>query len=270
MNGMDVGRWDWLLLSVAVATLASLAYWLLAYTAAHPRVPAAVAVVKRVVDSPWITQPLRLAYAVGLPAVLLFSLGALTTRGLGLKPLPTFSPLDDLAGWSAVQWTEWAGDIGWAVLVSAITFLLVGFGDRVARQGAPVERRSRHDLAISLREAVYYQVHWAFYRESFVVMWGMRAGSWLGALPVALEALLNPMLWERMRGDDRVYARQVVVRGGLYAATTLIFLQTQNLWVALVADAALGWILLPVPLAAPVPAPADTPTIPALTGVKRP
>lgn len=256
MNELGFGRWDWLLFSVVLGTLASLLRWLISFSAARSRTQVLL-LLQQVVDSPWVTQPLRLAYAVGIPAALLFWERALTTRGLGLKPFPDLAAGMDAPALSGGQWTEWAHDLGWAALVASVTFLLVWIGDRAARQGAPPAQRSHRDLWISLREAVYYQAHWAFYREPFVVLWGLSTGSWLGALPVALEAVLSPMLWEGMRGDTD-YARRVVLRCGLYAATTLVFLQTQNLWVAVAVDILLGWLLVPHPLVDVVPAPART------------
>jgi hypothetical protein len=259
MNELDLGRWDWLLLSVALATLASLVQWLLTQSTA--RAPTRVMVaLKRIALSPWVTEPLRLIYAVGLPAALLFGQGALTTRGLGLKPLPLFSLDTDGSAWAGGQWADWARDLGWTALVVLITFVLIWLGDRAARQGASPGKRSWHDPGISLREAVYHQAHWAFYREPFVVLRGVAAGSWLGVIPVALEALLSPMLWEGMRGQDTEYARRVVLRGGIYVATTLVFLQTQNLWIAIAADMVLGWLVLPIPLVETADA-ADTLTL---------
>jgi hypothetical protein len=246
MDGLELGRWDWLLLSITLGTLGALLHWVMIQTTRRSQTRWA-ATLASVVQSPWVIQPLRLTYGVGLPAAMLFWQRALTTRGMGLKPLPTFSVETVVPAWAGAQWSDWVRDLGWGALVVSATCLLVLYGDRVARQGAAPQKRARHDLWLSLREGIYHQVHWAFYREPFVVLRGLAAGSWLGALPVALEALLSPLLWEGMRGKETHYARSVVLRCGIYAATTLVFLQTQNLWMAIAADTVLGWVLLPLP-----------------------
>lgn len=250
MDDLGFRRGDWLLLSVALATLASLLHWRVLHRAKNTQDKTAV-FLARLIENPWFIQPLRLCYAIGIPAALLFWQHALTARGLGLQPFPDFSPSFDIPSWAAGQWIDWLRDLGWGAAVASITGLLVLFGNYVASKNTPVRLDHRHDLGISLREGVYHQAHWAFYREPFVIAYGFPLGCWLGALPVIVEALLNPICWESIQSKDITYARHVVVRSGIYVATNMVFLKAQNLWIALLVDVLLAWLLLPAPFTAP-------------------
>ncbi|MGC9522173.1 MAG: hypothetical protein ACP5HG_09895 [Anaerolineae bacterium] len=246
MSGVRLGRWDWLLASVALNTLAALVHWVVVQQASSPHEPRVWQALRDLLESPWFAQPLRLLYGVGLPAAVLFWQRGLTTHGLGLQGLPGARDGVGDTNTPAVRWHDWAGDIGWAVAIGAVTGLVVVLGDLAARRsGRTPPGRQRHDLGTSLREAVYYQVHWAFYREPFVVLQGATVGSWVGALPVLVEALLNPALWETVHAGEPRNTRAVLIRGALFVAGVLIYLKTSNLWVAIVVDMLLGWALLP-------------------------
>ncbi len=239
---MHLNRWDWLLLSIALATLASLIHWLVSNQA--QRRSAIWSRVLQVMEHPWCMHPLRLAYGIGVPAVALLRHGALTLRGLGLQPaasLPSRASLD-LAG---RQWDLLVRDLGWTLMVITITGLIVLLGHRAGRRWHRLPQAARHDPFIALREALFYQVHWAFYREAFVVGWGPGVGSWLGALPVLFETLISPVFWERMRSDNGEAVRTLLVRGAIFIASLQVFSHTQNLWMSIFLDIVLGWLLLP-------------------------
>jgi len=62
-------RWDWLLLALMTATLASLARWAISSPAiARTRVGPALAAATQ---SPWLVHPLRALHALGIPAAAL-------------------------------------------------------------------------------------------------------------------------------------------------------------------------------------------------------
>ncbi|HNT74539.1 MAG TPA: hypothetical protein PKH77_05930 [Anaerolineae bacterium] len=223
-------RWLWLILSIGTA-LVVISARLLAETLGK-RTPIATQFLA-LLEQPWLVHPLRLFYAIGFPAVALFWRGVLTERGLGLKPLSL----------SALQahWGAWAADIGWGALIASGLWLIFTLGEWQARRvGAPPQLH-RHRLDVALREAIYHQAHWAFYREPFVLLWGIFLGAWAGLAPVALEALINPARWNDLQSPAR--SRDLLVRVGLAVAGVLLYLQTQNLWVALLVDTAVGWAL---------------------------
>ena len=77
-------RWDWLLLALMAATLASLVRWAVSSPAiARTRVGPALAAATQ---SPWLVQPLRALHALGIPAYALYWQHALSAKALGLKP----------------------------------------------------------------------------------------------------------------------------------------------------------------------------------------
>ncbi len=246
MTQVRLGRWDWLLVSVALNTLAALVHWVVAQRASSARETSLWRAVRDALESPWLAQPIRLIYGVGLPAAVLFWQRALTTHGLGLQGLPGARDGIGAATTTLARWHDWARDIGWAVAIGAVTGLVIFLGDRAAERYRATELPpQRHDPATSLREAVYHQVHWAFYREPFVILYGVGLGSWLGALPVLLETLLNPLLWETVHTGGPHHTRAVLVRGALFVAGVMTYLKTGNLWVAIAMDMLLGWALLP-------------------------
>jgi len=227
-------RRDWLLISLVLATLASLIHWLIGYLAgAHGRRRAednVWAAALRVFENPWITYPVRLIYGIGLPAAALFWQGSLTTRGLGLT---TAGLLVDPG--SAVSWT---------IVVTVVAAFLLTVGYRIARRLAPESLETRRSVGRAILEALYHEAHWAFYREPFIIAWGIGVGSWLGAIAVAAETVVNPMFWECLHARDAVARRRYLVRAGLLVASAQLFILTQSLLLTLVMHVAVGWLAL--------------------------
>lgn len=256
MSDARINRWDWLLGSIILATLVSLIHWLLHYlTGAATKRRSADAIwlrapntrLLRTIESPWITFPLRLIYAIGIPAAALFWQGALTARGLGLQPMLAVTLALPGAGnvtQGATPGQAWGDDLNWLVVVAGVTALVMAAGSRIARLLAPQSTSGKRGLGAAILEAVYHEVHWAFYREPFVYVWGIGLGSWLGALPVLLETGVNLMFWERLRTRGSAYQQQALVRAGLFVASTQLYLLTQNLWLAIALDALVGWLAL--------------------------
>ena len=89
-----------------------------------------------------------------------------------------------------------------------------------------------------------YQIHWAFYREPFIFLWGTPLGIWLGAIPVVFEVAINPRLWEQLHAEGPPAVRAVLVRGGIFVASALVMIYTQNLWMALGLDLLVGALAL--------------------------
>jgi hypothetical protein len=216
-------RWIWLIGSVGVAMSAAILQWILERWPQRPSDDAPHA--RDVAARAWLVQPLRLLYAVGIPAAALLWRGTLTSRGLGLHPPGSA--------------TDWMQDLGWGAAIVALTGGALLLGDLQARRLTERTPSTHHNLGVALREAVYHEAHWAFYREPFVLLWGAGPGAWAGLIPVALEALANPARWTDMQRPHR--GRDLVVRAGVAVASAMLYIQTQNLWLALGADALLGW-----------------------------
>ena len=253
MDSISLGRWDWLLLSVAIATLGALVQWVIEHQAESPR-PSESGSRWRTLDSiithPWFAQPLRALYTIGVPAFAFLANGALTARGLGLKPLPFWraqsGPGDAIPAYATGGWLS---DLGWFALLTSATLVVVAIGNHNARSRliATGDQRGPRSIARAALDAVVYQVHWAFYREPWVVLWGIAAGSWLGTLPILTETALNLVFWERLRSGDVLYTRRLLIRGGVLIATTQLYLKTQNLWLAVLLDLAIGWLMIQQP-----------------------
>jgi len=251
-----IDRWDWLLGSIILATLASLIHWLLQYVAGAASERQSTddlwlrmlkTRVLRTIGNPWVTFPIRLIYAIGIPAAALFWQGALTARGLGLQPMLGVTlalPGADGVTQGGAPGQAWGDDLTRLVVVAGVTALAMAAGSHIARQLAPQSATGKRNLGVAILEAVYHEVHWAFYREPFVYVWGIGLGSWLGALPVLLEAGISLMFWERLHTRGAAYQRQTLVRAGLFVASTQLYLLTHNLWLAIALDALVGWLAL--------------------------
>ncbi len=223
-------RWGWLLLSIALAETANLGLilvaWILHREKPHWREISLWIV--RIQQHPWVTI-VRLLYAIGLPTFAYLALGALTARGLGLQSVGgEITEIDGVLN-------DWAADLGWAILIAAIAWLIVKAGR--AQSGKHQSILKRQEGLFSLYEALYHQAHWAFYREPFVLTLGLAAGSWMGAIVSAVEALTNPGWWADIQSPR---SREAIVNyGALLVVSTLLYGLTRNLWIAILTDVTL-------------------------------
>jgi hypothetical protein len=233
-------RWVWLNVSLVIALLASALRWFLErpHLQKHFRTGAASAWPRAVWDLSWIIHPLRLLYAVGIPALALLWRGILTPSGLGLQPF--FWAADQADPTAPGSWDVWVRDLGWVCAFGVGFWILITLANRAAKRLAP-PHTTQHNPGVALREAVYHQAHWAFYREPFVLLFGVGMGAWAGLLPVAGEALLNPARWTDLQSPVR--GHNLLVRVGLAVLSALLFIQTQNIWLMLLADMGLTWLL---------------------------
>jgi membrane protease YdiL (CAAX protease family) len=83
----------------------------------------------------------------------------------------------------------------------------------------------------TLREALYHEVHWAFYRNAPIVALGLYWGTWAGLMLAAFEALANPAWRKGLGAPERAAA--LLLRAALAVISSLLFLRTQNLWLAI-------------------------------------
>lgn len=219
-------RWIWLIGSLCIAIVASWITWGFRKTdGPSPE------------GQPLSYQVLRLVYAVGIPAIALLGRGALTTKGLGLQALPWNPPPSS----NPHHISDWVSDIGWALFIMSSAWVIIAISEHQAKQNDNPCISYHRNLGIALREAVYHQVHWAFYREPFILLWNMNIGTWAGLLPVTIEALANPKHWTHPQATTQ--HRNLLIRATLAVISALMYLKTQNLWLAIAVDAGLGLIL---------------------------
>ena len=227
-------RWGWLLFSIALAETANLGLILLAWIhhRKEPNWSTVSAWTARLQQRSWISL-IRLPYTIGLPAYAYLTQGALTARGLGLQSIG-----GGMIGPSAVV-VDWAVDLGWAALIAVSVWLVVIVGRFQTAPKRSVAKLRNGPPAIL--EALFHQVHWAFYREPFVLVLGLSLGSWVGAGVAALEAMTNPAWWTDIHSARRKEA--IVNYGALLVASTLLYGLTRNLWVAILTGGVLRWSL---------------------------
>jgi hypothetical protein len=196
---------------------------------------------------PWLFQSLRLLYYLGVPfAALVWGHDAIVGRILGLKRLFLPVPESNVLGTDiATNWLNWAQDIGWGAAIGVGSWMLLALGWWAYRRVLDTAGE-RHTIAretssgwLLLREAAYHEVHWAFYRNTPVLALGAYWGAWIGLALVTIEASLNPA-WRRGLTDPQQAPGQLM-RGALGCVSTILFLLTQNLWLALIVHWGVSW-----------------------------
>jgi len=193
--------------------------------------------------SPWLLQFLRLSYYIGVPfAALLWGHDAVVGRLLGLQPLNlSIADGKEATASVAANWLDWAHDVGWAAILGIAAWGVLALGWWAYRRA--MVAAGEEDGAtgangsgwVLLREAAYHEAHWAFYRNAPILAVGTYWGVWTGLALVALEAALNPG-WRKDLSDPQQALSQLM-RGALAIVSSVLFLLTENLWLAL----ALHW-----------------------------
>lgn len=222
-------RWLWLGGSVALFILAAWVRYFLSPATGEPKEWQQRW--QRWPGRPWIRELGRLFYYLGVPAAALLWRGTLTERGLGLQ---SFSA-------TKLNWTDWMLDIGWTSSIALLAALTVFLSrQQIRKLRASTLPTKPRDLGVAIREALYQESHWAFYRAPFVLLWGIESGSWAGLLPLLLENLLHPLRWDELTDPEQRY--NLWLNMVLFTVSTLSYLQTQNIWPILLADLALRWL----------------------------
>ena len=199
--------------------------------------------------SPVLLEFFRLLYYLGVPfAALLWGHDAVVGRVLGLKPL--ILPISTANASNAdltANWLAWTRDTGRAAALGVGVWALLASSWWVYRRALsaidPTHAVAGTDSSAwtLLREAAYHQAHWAFYRNAPILAVGTYWGAWIGLALVALEATLNPA-WRKGLSDPRRAPAQLAY-GSLAVASNLLYLQTENLWLALIIHWAISWSL---------------------------
>ncbi len=208
--------------------------------------------------SPRLLQLLRLLYYIGVPfAALLWGHDAVIGRLLGLQQLDLPIPGGKEASADiTANWLDWAHDVEWAVALGLGAWALLAlswwaYRRAIVTTGAgDVVTRANSSGWVLLREAAYHEIHWAFYRNMPVLAVGTYWGVWIGLALAALEATLNPA-WHKGMTDPQ-WAPGQLMRGALAVVSGVLFLLTQNLWLALALHWGVSWGLATLAQALPL------------------
>lgn len=232
--------WLWLLTSFLIGTASAQAYGWLRLNGDRR------AWVRRVLEWPFLPPLLttvRALFYLGVPAAaLLWGRDAVIGRLLGFQP---FLPLEALLGTAtppdalALNLADWARDVAWATGMGTAAWAALAIGKRAVRHAGTDGPSAARDGLRHLQEALFHEVHWAFYRNAPVVELGTYWGTWAGLALVAAEALLNPQWRAALRDADRSW--EALTRSSLIFLSAVVYLQTQNLWLAILVHWGVTW-----------------------------
>jgi len=204
--------WLWIATSILLSVLVNGLAW---------RYNAKASNIRRLLQWPiaFLREVGRFLYFVGLPYAALLS---------GLIPATQFGLVNQ----------EWLRDLTLCVPLSLGSFLallslraLTLWREKAAPRGI-MPGEPRLSFWVTLREGVYQEIHWAFYRSAPLLAVGDRAqGIALGLGIVALEAWLNPA-W-RERWHQPYLAAAALRTAGLAVVMAAVFGATGNLWITL-------------------------------------
>lgn len=230
--------WIWLGSSILLAILWSNLRWVLRQPQPG-RFGETVARIAAWPFAPWLDQLVRFAYYIGLPfAALVYGHNAVQAGVLGLQPFEW--PHRDVGNASIVaeNWADWVRDIGWALALGTACWGALALAVWARRRALGQEGTHTTSPApaasgwVLLREAIYQEVHWAFYRNLPIVALGSRYwGTWAGLALVALEATLNPAWRTRLSDPDESVTGLIGVACAWMSS--MLFLETANLWLAI-------------------------------------
>ena len=174
----------------------------------------------------WLVQAGRLIYYVLFPYLLLLRGAGLLAAALGLLgPAPLSH---SLLGWS----TGWLEGGLWAAGFSLGTWLILAWSARIVRQTAgPAMLTLLPRGWVLVREVVFQQAHWAFYRAVFTVWVGTYAALFVSLLVVVAEVAADPRTWRDLRDPARTSA--MIITAAMACASSAVFLFTGNLWLTM-------------------------------------
>ncbi|MCJ7737503.1 MAG: hypothetical protein MUQ10_09360 [Anaerolineae bacterium] len=237
--------WPWLICSVFVAIITSNLAWLFRNPHSN-QLGQSIANLRAKRFTPWIVEILRLLYFAGLPfAALFWGHDAIIGRVMGLQPV-AFPLVGSESTTSQIPalWADWTRDGGWAIAIAVAAWIVLALGWGSYRRALQTDdlTESSTPSPISgwalLRDAAYYEIHWAFYRSIAVVAFGAYSGTWIGLALTAIEAALCPA-W-RQSFLRREEAPMSLAHAMLSFSSGLLYLLTENLWLAI----AMHWLVI--------------------------
>jgi len=170
----------------------------------------------------WLLEAVRFLYYIGIPYAALLR-GVILPRLMGLTHL------------------DWVKGVGLGTALGGGVFLflaLIWWWYARSMAALPLSARQRHGEGLGdfstngwilLREAIYLQTHWAFYRSAAILFLDNQyAGVFLGFLLVTLEWSVNPA-W-RVGLSSHWRSVNLLLRWNLALVTAIVFLFIRNLW----------------------------------------
>jgi hypothetical protein len=170
----------------------------------------------------WLLEAIRLLYYICIPYAALL-------RGVALPRLMGLTHLD------------WVKGIGLGAALGGGAFLLLAliwwwYARAIAALPLTARERRGGSLGddstngwILLREAIYLETHWAFYRSAAILFLDNQyTGVFLGFLLVTLEWSINPAWRTDLSSPGR--SVNILMRWSLAFVTAIIFLFIRNLW----------------------------------------
>jgi hypothetical protein len=249
-----VGVWDhwlWLLGSLVLAVVVAQVTWWLEQSDDRPEWADRVLAWPH---TPLLSLFLRFLFYVGVPfaALTLGSGDIVVGRWMGLQRLVTLRTLFGepvSAAEIVASRADWIRDLGWTMGLGGASWAMMALGWRLSRStsgGLPaVEQGASYRWPFL--EAIFHEVHWAFYRNVPIVALvlygdvpnGVYWGAWAGLALVILEMALDPRWTSDTTAPER--APRALTRAGLAVLSVVLFLQTQNLWLAILVHWAVTW-----------------------------
>jgi hypothetical protein len=177
----------------------------------------------------FLEQFLRLVYFIGVPYAALLT-GSIASIDMGLTGAG-----GSLLGWSPAEWLR---GLSTALMLGAIVLLPIGLASRqIARAGQPLGRDERSAGAVII-DALYAEIHWAFYRAAPLILLGeVYAAVLFGALLVGVEWIV--VLIRNGLSTSPEERQGWLRRGVLLVLSAALFALTRNVWLAIVLHATL-------------------------------
>jgi hypothetical protein len=162
-------------------------------------------------------------FHVGLPFAALIS-GALSLDLLGLGT--DWFDAGQVAGFEPSAWLR---GLGAAALATAFVLAVLWF----AWRATPDEAGGRIPAAIAIRNAIYDEVHWAFYRSPFILL---LTDAYLGTLVGCVVVLGERLAQRRLAGIGPAPRSDDLIWISCLLTSSVLYLATQNLWLMIGAD----------------------------------
>jgi hypothetical protein len=168
-------------------------------------------------------EVLLFAFYIGLPFIAVI-VGALSLDLMGLGA--SWTDGQHIAGFTVDEWTR-----GAVIAAAVAAFVLMTL--RLSSKGDASGALQHEGAFVAIRNALYEQVHWAFYRAPFILLMNDAAlGVVAGTGFIALEWLAHAFIHRsHMRSPARWWMMVCCALAG-----GLLFLLTQNLWLMIAAD----------------------------------
>ncbi|MCL6510843.1 MAG: hypothetical protein K6U78_09155 [Anaerolineae bacterium] len=180
-----------------------------------------------------LTEVAIFLYCIGWPFLALIS-GALGVDLLGLGKIGV-EGTPTLVGFTPLDWVRSSTTAGLAAGFVLIVLWLAGRASEPPAAGQPTPP----GLPLTMRDAAYAEVHWAFYRAPFVLL--LEDAQWGAAVGLAF-VIAEWVLLRLLRRSSVLEDREHVLVLACCALTSgLLYATSRNLWLMIAAQALIRW-----------------------------